>query len=112
MTTVIDQMTAIYVFIADFLQTHPELANWRRSPNGEPTFSDAEVITIALMQSCLGVDKLKNAYQHMRDNYGSAFPKLCSYKQWVWRVHKLSEIVGNLLIALRKNDEIKLYLID
>ena len=112
MATVIDQMTAIYVFVADFLQTHAELANWRESPNAEPAFSDAEVITIALMQSCLGVDKLKKAYQHMRDNYGSAFPKLCSYKQWISRIHKLSDIVGKMLIALRQNDEIKLYLID
>lgn len=112
MATVIDQMTAIYVFVADYLQMHEDLANWRQSPNAEPAFSDAEVITIGLMQSCLGVDKLKKAYKHILDNYGAAFPKICSYKQWIARLHKLSNIVGKLLIALRQNDEIKLYLID
>ena len=112
MATVTDQMTAIYVFVADYLQKNKELANWRQSPNAEPAFSDAEVITIGLMQSCLGVDKLKKAYIHMLDNYGTAFPKICSYKQWIARLHKLSNIVGNLMIALRQNDEIKLYLID
>ena len=112
MGNVIDQMTRIYVFVSDYLQTHKKLAEWRESNNNEPAFSDGEVITIGLMQSPLGVDKLKKVYQHMRDNYGSAFPKLCSYKQWIARLHKLSDIVGKLMIALRQNDEIKLYLID
>lgn len=43
-------------------------------------FTDAEVITVALMQSVLGVPTLKKTFNQIRDNYGSAFPKLCSYK--------------------------------
>jgi len=112
MGTIIDQMTAIYVFVADNLQQQKKLADWRESNNAEPAFSDAEVITIGLMQSFLGVDKLKKVYKHIRDNYASAFPRLCSYQQWVARLHKLSDIVGHLLATLRGNDEIKLYLID
>lgn len=55
-------MTEIYCFVDDFLKGHTSLAHWRRPPNDEPSFTDAEVITIALMQSCLGVDPLKQTY--------------------------------------------------
>ena len=49
MATIIDQMTEIYVFVADFFKARPALAHWRGSNNCEPAFSDAEMITIALM---------------------------------------------------------------
>lgn len=48
-----------YVFVDDYLKAHPELANWRRSNNNDPDFTDAEVITIALMQSYFQTDTLK-----------------------------------------------------
>jgi hypothetical protein len=48
-------MTEIYCFVDDFLKANSRLAQWRVSPNAEPIFTDAEVITIGLMQSCLGI---------------------------------------------------------
>jgi hypothetical protein len=44
-SNVLDQATGLYVFVDDFLKDHPRLAHWRRSPNDEPAFSDAEVLT-------------------------------------------------------------------
>jgi hypothetical protein len=44
------QMTEIYCFVDEFLKTHPKLAHWRRSPHAQPQFSDAEVLTVALLQ--------------------------------------------------------------
>ena len=58
MATITDQMTEIYVFTDDYCKAHPALAAWRRSNNTEPEFMDPEVITIALLQGCLGVDTL------------------------------------------------------
>lgn len=98
--------------MADYLKQHQAIGRWRKSNNAEPGFSDAEVITIGLMQSCLGVDKLKKAYEQIRDNYVAAFPKLCTYKQWIARLHKLTHIIGEIFASLRGDDEKKLYLID
>src|SRR5215212_5855509 len=42
-------MTEIYCSVGDFLKTHPPLAQRRHSPHAQPRFSDAEVLTIALV---------------------------------------------------------------
>lgn len=102
MANIIDQMTTAYVFSSDFLLAHPQLADWRCSNHSQPAFTDAEVITIALMQPVFGAATLKKAYQLVTDNYRSAFPKLCSYKQWIARLHALSEVIGHLVEAARQ----------
>jgi transposase len=99
MPTINDQLTEIYVVVDDFLKAHPQLAQWRHSPNAAPLFTDAEVLTIALMQGCLGVQSLKESYQKIADNYRRAFPQLCSYKQWLGRLHALPNQIGALLAA-------------
>jgi len=105
-------MTEIYVVVDDFLKAQPEVANWRRSPNAQPALTDAEVITIGLMQGCLGVATLKQTYLLIAMNHRSAFPKLCSYKQWIARLHRLSPIIGRLLGAARAPSPWSLYVMD
>ena len=112
MPPIIDQMTEIYCFVDDFLKDHSVLADWRCSPNAAPTFADAEVITIGLMQSFLGVASLKQTYQQIADNFASAFPKLCSYQQWLARLHRLSVIIGRLFESARHLGSCRLYLFD
>ena len=112
MAPIIDQMTQTYVFVDDFLKSHVGLAHWRSSPNCRPDFTDAEVITIALMQSCLGVASLKQTYKLITNNFHSAFPLLPSYKQWIARLHNLSPVVGRLFESARRLGTCKLYLID
>jgi len=67
-------MTQIYCFVDDYFKAHPRRAGWRSSPNSEPAFTDAEVITIALMQSPLRVASLKQTYQITHRNFATAFP--------------------------------------
>jgi IS5 family transposase len=107
-------MTEIYCFVDDFLRAHQRLAQWRRSPNRKPRFTDAEVITIALLQNCFGCDTLKQAYKLVRDNWRSAFPHLVSYKQWMQRLHALSGLAGQLLrsVALKLEEADNFYLLD
>ena len=45
-----------YLFVDDYLQSHPKVADWRRSNNSDPDFTDAEVIVIALMQGYFRTD--------------------------------------------------------
>jgi hypothetical protein len=112
--TIIDQMTEIYCFVDDYLKAHSQLAQWRRSHNHQPAFSDSEVITIALMQNCFGVATLKKTYLLIASNHRSVFPLLCSYKQWVARLNALSEITGHLIESARNCDgfEVKLSVYD
>lgn len=92
-------MAEIYCFVDDYLKAHPHLARWRRSPNSTPAFTDAEVITIALMQGSLGVATLKKAYLLLAFNHASAFPALVTYKQWMARLHALTATIGHLFSA-------------
>jgi len=113
MATIEHQMTEIYSFLDDVLKANPSWAAWRRSNHAEPAFTDAEVITVALMQGCLGVATLKKTYELIADNHGSAFPHLPSYKQWIARLHSLSEVVGRLVsVAFGALGLVRLYIFD
>jgi hypothetical protein len=110
--SIIDQMTDIYCFVDDFLKAHADLAHWRRSPNALPAFADSEVITIGLMQSFLGVASLRQTYDLIARNFAAAFPRLCSYQQWIARLHRLTPLIGRLFESARLLGRCRLYLID
>jgi transposase len=112
MATIEHQLTEIYVFVDDYLKAHAALANWRHSPNAHPAFTDAEVLTLALMQGCLGCASLKKTYALVAENFRSAFPHLPSYQQWLARLHALSELVGHLVAACCVLGEVRLYILD
>jgi hypothetical protein len=99
MFSIEDQLTKLYVFVDDFCQARPDLADWRHSSHQQPAFSDAEVLTIALLQSGLEVASLKQTYRLIAANHRTAFPCLCSYSQWIARVHALTTLLQALLRA-------------
>ena len=100
MFSIEDQLTRLYVFVDDFCPSRPDLGAWRQSPHQQPVFSDAEVLTIALMQSWLEVASLKQTYRLVIANCRPAFPQVCSYPQWMARVHTLGRLLEALLCAL------------
>lgn len=112
--SVTDQMTTLYTFVDDFLLAHPGQAKWRRSPNGAPAFTDAEVLAVGLMQGVFGCATLKRAYLLVASGWRAAFPRLCSYPQWLARLHRLSAIVGHLMQAALGAQGLgaRLYLLD
>jgi len=99
MLSVPEQLTVLYVFVADFFQQHPALAQWRQS-NHCPKLTDSEVLTMALMQGYFQTPTLKRTYLLVKANDPRAFPHLCSYKQWLARVEQLVAHVGGLLEAV------------
>jgi len=108
------QMTELYCFVDECLKRHPALARWRRSPHAQPQFSDAEVVTIALLQGVFGVATLKQTYRLVARNWESAFPTLPTYQQWVARLHQLGAQVGRILATTcgHAPGAARLYLID
>ena len=114
MCSIEHRMTEIYCFVDDFLRARPALSRWRRSPHDAHGFTDAEVLTIALLQADVGTDNLKRTYRLVAENWRSAFPRLPSYAQWLARLHRLSGHVGALLEATCAHSAAaaRLYLID
>lgn len=55
---------------------------------------------------------MKQTYRLIKHNYAEAFPKLCSYQQCVYRLHRLSPIIGSLFEAAQWSITVKLYLVD
>ena len=108
------QMIELYCVVDDFFKTHPRLASWRHSPHAQPQFSDAEGLTIALLQGVFEVATLKQTYCLVAQNWRTAFPQLPSYKQWLSRVHQLLPQVGRLLAitCTQTRNAPRLYLID
>lgn len=97
MVNIETRLVEFYVWIHDYLQEHPKVAHWRRSNHRCPTFSDAEVLTIALMQHVIGTDTLKRTYEIVMGTCGSFFPHAPTYKQWTRRLMPLHPIAGRLV---------------
>jgi IS5 family transposase len=94
MVSIKDHLTIVYVIMADFFDQHPAMAQWRHSNNNQPAFTDAEVIAIALMQSYFRTTSLKRTYLLVRANDPRAFPRCCSYPQWLARLNRLAPLLG------------------
>lgn len=99
MQSMVHHMTAIYVTLADFFDKHPKLLQWRTSNHSTPTFTDAEVLTVAFMQSYFQTPTLKRTYLLVQASDPMAFPHLPSYQQWLARLHKLAPLVAQILAA-------------
>lgn len=112
MTKILDKLTEIYCFVDDFLQNNPKLADWRRSNNRNPRLSDAEILTIALMQSEFGVESLRKTFSLIEENFQAEFPALCGYKQFIRRLHRLIAIVQKILQRTSSFYRSEVYLID
>lgn len=110
--SVIHQMTVLFVTIDDFLNKQPQWRQWRRSPNSRPLFSDAEVLTVALLQGCLKVATLKHAHRIVATDFATAFPCLPSYSQFMARLHALPALVGRLIQHVLPHLEGEVYLMD
>jgi len=95
--SIADQMLTIFCFVDDFLKTHPHLANWRTSNNRIPKCTDAEIMTIALMQAVFGVATHKQAYLLVKSVFPNAFPHLPQYPPFLTRLHQVQSLVGRLL---------------
>lgn len=107
-------LLTVYLFVSDYLATHPSVREWRRSNNRLPAFTDAEILTVALMQGYLGCATLKQTYRFIAANERSAFPKLCSYPRFIARLHPLREGVGRLVPAALAHHKMpaRVYIVD
>lgn len=74
MTTDIDTLaTALYVRTDDLLRAAPQLAPWRPKVGISPTLTDAELVTLAVMQALLGHTSEARWLRYARAHLGHLF---------------------------------------
>jgi len=114
MLSIKEHLTILYVTMADFFAQHPNLAQWRASNHSQPAFTDAEVLTIALMQGYFRTDTLARTFLLVRANDPQAFPTCCTYKQWLARLNRLTTHLGIMVgeVAQAQVATTQFYLLD
>lgn len=66
--------TALYVRIDDALKDHPDLAPWRPRVGIKPSLSDAELLTLAVLQVLLGHNEEARWVRFARKHLSHLFP--------------------------------------
>jgi hypothetical protein len=74
--------TALYVRIDDTLKDYPELRPWRPRVGIAPRLSDAELLTLAVLQVLLGFDNEARWLRHARRSLRHLFPYLEPPRVW------------------------------
>jgi hypothetical protein len=113
MLSISEQLILVYCLADDGLKNEKNKGQWRKS-NNQPKCTDAEIISVAMMQSYFGCATLKRTYLLVKANEPKAFPHLPSYKQWLNRWHQLSFQMGIILesIPINIRDLEEIYVID
>ena len=95
--------TALYVKIDDLLRITPQRAPWRPAIGIAPRISDAEVVTLAVMQALLGFTSearwLRFATTHLRH----LFPYLPQQPGYHKRLRKLAATISWLVRMLARD---------
>ncbi len=98
--------TALYVRTDDLLKAAPERAPWRPVVGIAPRISDAELITLAVMQALLGFTSearwLRFTADHLRHLFGY-LPQQPGYNK---RLRKSSATIGWLITALGRETSV------
>ena len=92
--------TALYVRVDDALKDHPELAPWRPKVGIAPKLSDAELVTLAVMQALLGFTSETRWLRHVRKHLGSMFPYVPGQAGYNKRLRAASDLLRTLIRLL------------
>jgi hypothetical protein len=92
--------TALYVKIDELLKAAPQLAPWRPTVGIAPKLSDAELVTLAVMQALLGFTSearwLRYGHRHLR----YLFPYLPGQSGYNKRLRRAAGLLGHAIRAL------------
>ena len=101
MTNDIDTLaTALYVRTDDLLKQRPDLAPWRPRVGLQPRLSDAELVTLAVMQALLGYTSESRWIRYARVHLGHLFRYLPGQPGYNRRLRAAAGLI-TALIGLR-----------
>ncbi|MFI6368551.1 IS982 family transposase [Nocardia sp. NPDC050630] len=92
--------TALYVRTDDLLKTSPELAPWRPRVGFEPELTDAELVTLAVIQALLGFTSERRWLRHARKHLGHLFQYLPQQSGYNKRLRKASPLLKSVIRLL------------
>lgn len=92
--------TALYVKTDDLLKAHPERLPMRPEVGIVPRISDAELVTLAVMQALLGHTSERRWLRYARKNLIGMFPALPGQSGYNKRLRKLADTMSWLISVL------------
>jgi hypothetical protein len=95
--------TALYVRTDDLLKSFPERAPWRPAIGIAPRLSDAELLTLAVMQALLGFVSESRWLRYARKSLRGLFPYLPGQSGYNKRLRKLAGTAAWLTRALARD---------
>ena len=98
--------TALYVRCDDLLKACPERGPWRPPVGTTPRISDAEVITLAVMQALLGYTSEARWLRYAGEHLGHLFPYLPQQPGYNKRLRKLADTLRWLIALLARDTTI------
>lgn len=85
--------TALHVATDDLLKARPDLAPWRPATGIAPKLTDAEWVTLAMMQAMLGFTSEARWLRHARTHLRHLFPYLPQQPGYNKRLRKAAEVL-------------------
>jgi len=92
--------TALYVKIDELLERAPHLAPWRPAVGIAPKLSDAELVTLAVLQALLGFCSEARWLRHARAHLGGLFPYLPKQPGYNKRLRAAAGLIGRVIRML------------
>jgi hypothetical protein len=95
--------TALYVRVDDLLKSHPQRVPWRPRIGITPKVSDAELVTLAVMQALLGHVSEARWLRFANKHLHHLFPYLPQQPGYNKRLRKLGATIGWLIRAMARD---------
>jgi hypothetical protein len=92
--------TALYVKIDELLKAAPQLAPWRPTVGIGPKLSDAELVTLAVMQALLGFTSEARWLRHATRHLSHLFPYLPGQSGYNKRLRAAAELIRHAIRAI------------
>jgi hypothetical protein len=92
--------TALYVKIDGLLKAAPQLAPWRPAVGIAPKLSDAELVTLAVLQALLGFTSEARWLRYGRLHLRQLFPYLPGQSGYNKRLRRAAGLLGHAIRAL------------
>ena len=98
--------TALYVKTDDALRTDPGLSRWRPRVGISPKLSDAELLTLAVIQALLGFTSEARFLRHASAHLSHLFPYLPKQSGYNKRLRRASAQLNALIRLLAEDTEL------
>lgn len=97
---------ALYVRVDDTLKDRPELRPWRPKVGIAPKMSDAELITLAVLQVLQGFEHEARWLRHAREHLNHLFPYLPGQAGYNKRLRKSAEQLKAMIRVLAEDTDV------